>query len=183
MGQRFGSGNSFLAALKLPFAINTMVSPEGRLLLGRAIAAALFYVTAMRVVFVQYSILRSGLFAIKSKYESIDALAKRSFQAVGAFIVNFGYIPRLFTLKQAKDDEEDEDRRSGTIVLKNQEPDEKGTENGPIEQKGGSDVVADDGGTKDDGEKDSVEKPPEEENDLEPSPLFKPFFFLDNVVT
>jgi hypothetical protein len=187
-GQRFGAGRDFLRALRLPFGINTLVSPEGRLLLGRAFAAVLFYVTAMRVVFVQYGILRSGLFAIKSKYDSIDALTKRSFQAVGAFVVNFGYIPRLFTLKRANDDEEDDARRSGTIVLKNQEPAEEGTESGTGVEQGDTEVVGDgaednNGGTLDERKGDHVGKPLEDDTDLEPSPRFKPFFFLDNVVT
>ena len=184
--RKFGSANELFRALRLPFGVNAMVSPEGRLLLGRAVAAALFYVTAMRVVFVQYGIIRSGLFAIKSRYESIDALTKRSFQAVGGFIINFGYIPRLFTLKRANDDEEDENRRSGTIVLKSPEPEENNAENG-TQVQGDTDVTAesDDNnrGPHDEGADDRVGTSHDEDKDHEQVPLFKPFFFLDNIVT
>lgn len=179
----FGSG--ILRNLNLPFGVTSMVSPEGRLLLGRTVAATLFYITAMRVVFVQYGILRSGLFAIKSRYDSIDALTKRSIQAVGSFIVNFGYIPRLFTLKRANEDEEDENRRSGTIVLKNQDPDEE--DNLVIDQDSTELRVGDhdeDIGEEDQSKSDDFETPNEnEKTDLEQPPLFKPYFFLDNVVT
>lgn len=177
-------GDGFLRALNLPFGVNTLVSPEGRLLLGRAVAAALFYITAMRVIVIQYGILRAGLIAIKSRYESIDALTKKGIQAVGSFIVNFGYIPRLFTLKRATDDEEEENRRSGTIVLPN-EQDAQG-EPGRDEKKG-EDVSNDPGG--DDGNKQKQENNEPEDNNARPEeeperpPFFKPFFFLDNVVT
>lgn len=186
-----GAISGFLRALNLPFGINSVVSPEGRLLLGRAVAAALFYITAMRVVLIQYGILRNGLIAIKSRYESIDALTKRTFQAIGSFIFHFGYIPRLFTVKQAVDDEEDENRRSGTIVLSNpsleseeeqaskaeaEEPKEsEGTKGANSDSPAGSDPPLQD-------EK-AVEDTEEPEEEMERPPLFKPFFFLDNVVT
>lgn len=181
---------SFLRALNLPFGVNTLVSPEGRLLLGRAIAAGLFYITAMRIVVIQYGILRTGLIAIKSRYESIDALTKKSIQAVGAFIVNFGYIPRLLTVKRATDDEEDENRRSGTIVLENPPVEE---EKGPIDEveikedvpEGmaveESDPVQEPSSSQESKDSDDTEKSSKEE--IERPPLFKPFFFLDNVVT
>ena len=186
MGWKFASASELFRAIRLPFGVNAMVSPEGRLLLGRAVAAAFFYVTAMRIVFVQYGIIRSGLFAIKSRYESIDAIAKRSFQAVGGFIINFGYIPRLFTLKRANDDEEDEDRRSGTIVLKSPDPAEENDAENGAQVQGDTDVTAEDDSKRDtqhDGADDRVGTSQEEEKELEQIPLFKPYFFLDNIVT
>jgi len=196
MSLRWGFATELFRALRIPFGLKTVVSPEGRLLLGRAIASALFYVTAMRVIFVQYGILRSGLFAIQSRYQSIDALAKRSFQAVGAFIINFGYLPRLFTLKRANDDEEEENRRRGTIVLKNQEPEAMGTDSSTLVPGGDKEVGAgskdsdddsnnnNEGKRQDEGKDENLRKSPSEEKEQEqPSPRFKPFFFLDNVVT
>jgi len=179
-------GSGLLRALNLPFGINSLVYPEGRLLLGRAVAAGLFYITAMRVIVIQYGILRAGLIAIKSKYESIDALTKKGIQAIGSFIVNFGYIPRLFTLKRANDDEEDENRRSGTIVL----PDEQDDEKEPEEKSRGKDASTDDDDPTEEIEQESKQNddqegdnsPPADEEPERP-PLFKPFFFLDNVVT
>jgi hypothetical protein len=183
--------DTFLRILNLPFGVNTLVSPEGRLLLGRAIATGLFYITAMRVLLIQYGILRTGLIAIKSRYESIDALTKKGIQAVGAFVINFGYIPRLFTVKRANESEEDEDRRKGTIVLENQpaEEEEVSTDDkylqgdGPV---GGTGDVSDPEQKSDSPQEkedsDEIEKEsPKEE--MEHPPLFKPFFFLDNVVT
>lgn len=184
-GAMFG----FLRALNLPFGVNSLVSPEGRLLLGRAVAAGLFYITAMRVVLIQYGILRNGLIAIKSRYESIDALTKRTFQAIGSFIVHFGYIPRLFTVKQAVEDEEDENRRSGTIVLSTpplENEEELANKAETDEQKDNEGKAADSDSSSDPSRSDKeatddTEKVTDEE--VERPPLFKPFFFLDNVVT
>ncbi len=185
--------NSFLHAMNLPFGINTLVSPEGRLLLGRAVAAALFYITAMRVILIQYGILRAGLIAIKSRYESIDALTKRTIQAVGSFIFHFGYIPRLFTVKRAIDDEEDENRRSGTIVLSNQHPEEEDKQEKDAETQEGEEdkeEVTEKNAApnsealhNDDDELNNSDKSQSSEEEIERPPLFKPFFFLDNVVT
>jgi hypothetical protein len=88
-----GRGGGFLQSLNLPFGINSLVSPEGRLLLGRAVAAALFYTSIMKVFLVQYGVLRSGVISIKNSVDSVDALRRKVFQAVGLFVVNFGYIP------------------------------------------------------------------------------------------
>lgn len=184
-----GAAEGLLRALNLPFGIDTLVSPEGRLLLGRAVAAGIFYITAMRVVLIQYGILRSGLMAIKSKYDSIDAITKKGFQAVGAFFINFGYIPRLFTLKRASDEDEDE-RESGTIVLSDQsaqgdfklnagEDENSNCESTGNTEKNGALEVEEESEKVDDEKLDSENSAPKESE----RPRFKPFFFLDNVVT
>lgn len=68
-GSSSSKSMGLLRALNVPFGINSLVSPEGRLLLGRAAAAALFYITMMKVVVVQYGILRGGLITIKTRYD------------------------------------------------------------------------------------------------------------------
>jgi hypothetical protein len=184
------NSSGFLRTLNMPFGVNTLVSPEGRLLLGRAVAAALFYIAMMKVVVIQYGLLRAGLIGIKSKYDSVDALRKRLFQAIGAFFLNYGYIPRLFHVKRATDDDEDE-RQGGAIVLPSPSPaaedDKKKTTN--VEEGGSADPKkllgddeTEDGTSKtDDSGVDIDDEATQEDNDR--LKFKRPFFFLDNVVT
>jgi hypothetical protein len=193
--QRWSSAvNSLFRRLALPFGLDNVASSEGRLLLGRAIATALFYIAIMRVAIVQYGLLRTGLRTIKSRYDSVDALRRRAFQAVAAFIVNFGYIPRLFSVKLAKEADDEEDgilhppgkagrkkRAKGggddSNVAKEGLTLEDGTaaETGP--QDGSKDEPVGKDGEKNEDERDEPPRASEERG------RFQPFFFLDQVVT
>jgi len=209
-----GRGN-FLQNLNLPFGINSLVSPEGRLLLGRAVAAALFYTSVMKVFLVQYGALRYGVISIKNSVDSVDALRRNVFHAVGLFVVNFGYIPRLFRVRVRKAKEPDDndleptglqsqlhgngdgdggdsasDKDGKTLDTTNDEKemtpggssqtdDDEGDSRGtgrnteiPSTSEESSESLSDDGG-----------RPTEEQSGESDRPSFKPFFFLDNVIT
>jgi hypothetical protein len=97
-----------MSNLNLPLGLESLVTSEGRLVLGRSIATALFYIIMMKVALVQYGMLRGGLIEIKAKYDTVDKLRRTIFKAVGGFIVNYGYIPRLFSFKKAAEDDEDD---------------------------------------------------------------------------
>eukprot|EP00533_Pseudo-nitzschia_delicatissima_P003749 CAMPEP_0116090934 /NCGR_PEP_ID=MMETSP0327-20121206/7234_1 /TAXON_ID=44447 /ORGANISM="Pseudo-nitzschia delicatissima, Strain B596" /LENGTH=467 /DNA_ID=CAMNT_0003582247 /DNA_START=273 /DNA_END=1677 /DNA_ORIENTATION=- len=160
-----------LQNLNLPFGIDSLVSPEGRLLLGRAVAAAIFYTSVMKVIFVQYGILRMGLISVKNSVDSVDALRRKIFQATGAFIWNFGYIPRLFkfSLKRTKELEDDE--------IDPQEPvDADAAENDESTLDSPSTNLDTDDGTE-------KEEDDEDNEDNEDSFRLKPLFFLDNIFT
>ncbi len=159
-----------LQNLNLPFGIDSLVSPEGRLLLGRAVAAAIFYTSVMKVIFVQYGILRMGLISVKNSVDSVDALRRKIFQVTGAFIWNLGYIPRLFkfSLKRAKELEDgDMDRK--TKELEDVPEEEKATD---------ENSTSDSPSTNLDNDEDN-----EKEEDDEENVRIKPLFFLDNIFT
>jgi hypothetical protein len=180
------SGQGLLQALNLPFGINTMVSPEGRLLLGRAVAAALFYIIAMKVVVIQYGILRAGLTGIKSSYDSVDAVRKKVFQATAAFVLNYGYIPRLFKLKKAADDDDEDERLGGTVFvgpkqsIVNEENEVEKGESDDSEMKEEEENEEDETANSEDEKIEDGEPLPD---DQERHKFRRPFFFLDNVVT
>ena len=183
------NNGTILQNLNLPFGINSVVSPEGRLLLGRAVAAALFYISLAKVVLVQYGNLRSGLISVKTSVDSVDALRRKVFQAVGAFIVNFGYLPRLFKFSAREVDEDEDIGGRKTVVV---DPPEVLADNDSSESK------HDDGAA---GEGDSSESQTDEipdnkgddnkikeeaddnDDNEEDKSRFKPFFFLDNIIT
>ena len=185
-----------LRSLNLPFSINTLVSTEGRLLLGRAVAASLFYITMMRVFIIQYGILRAGLIGVKSRYDTVDALRRKIFQAVTAFFVNYGYIPRLFSVKQAKE-EDDEDRiLAGDSPTPDLSMDEEGrNEKHHSQSKQGnpneresvitSEKEKDEIHGNDNTEESGDGKADDEDaaRDEQRRSRFRPLFFLDNVVT
>lgn len=161
----------FLQALNVPFGINSLVSPEGRLLLGRAAAAALFYITMMRVIVVQYGILRAGLITVKTKYDSVATFRAKMFQAIGAFFLNYGYIPRLFKIRN-----EDAKRKDTDDVVKDSKDTQKKKEN----KKKKKDELK-----KEEDEPESVEEDEDfvtENPDETEGPRRKPFFFLDQII-
>ena len=167
-----------LQNLNLPFGIDSLVSPEGRLLLGRAVAAAIFYTSVMKVIFVQYGILRMGWISVKNSVDSVDALRRKIFQVTRAFIWNLGYIPRLFkfSLKRPKDldedgiggsnndDDDDDNNKVATDPPKEKEKDEN-TSDSPSTNSGVDDNSED------------------EDEDNDDSLRFKPRFFLDKIFT
>jgi hypothetical protein len=167
--------------LNLPFGIDSLVSPEGRLLLGRAVAAAIFYTSVMRVVFVQYGILRMGVISVKNSVDSVDALRRKIFQATGAFILNFGYIPRLFkfSLKRTKELDEDAIGRSSATSNSNiaaDSPDEKENDEDTSDLPPIATNLEEDG-------TDDAQKEEEDDEDNEDTFRSKPLFFLDNIFT
>lgn len=180
------NNGSILGNLNLPFGINSLVSPEGRLLLGRALAAAMFYISIAKVLVVQYNNLRYGVMSIRSGVDSVDALRRKLFHAVGAFVVNFGYIPRLFKLSFKRTREVDED----DIDDLNSEEEE----NDDVKQQQSSNLSGDDGGStqdtghetnKDNRDDEMTSSPtiPLDPEDDDNRPKFKPLFFLDNIIT
>ena len=164
-----------LQNLNLPFGIDSLVSPEGRLLLGRAVAAAIFYTSVMKVVFVQYGIIRMGWISIKNSVDSVDALRRKIFQVTGAFVWNFGYIPRLFkfSLKRTKELDEDEIDSSNSKIVPEESPEEKETD------ENSSDSLST---SFDEDDTDDARKEDEDE-DNEDTLRIKPLFFLDNIFT
>lgn len=184
-----GARGGILQNLNLPFGINSLVSPEGRLLLGRAVAAALFYTSLMKVFVVQYGILRSGVVSIKNSVDSVDALRRKVFQAVGLFVVNFGYLPRLFRVKKAK--EVDEDDLEPT--KRGEDESDRGADSDEVESP--SSTSSSSSAAKEKEEQGNRKGQPDEESynyphtelyedqDDDDRPKFKPFFFLDNIIT
>lgn len=160
--------------LNLPFGIDSLVSPEGRLLLGRAVAAAIFYTSVMRVVFVQYGILRMGVVSVKNSVDSVDALRRKIFQATGAFILNFGYVPRLFkfSLRRTKELDEDVIGSTSNSKIAADLPDEKENDEDTSDSPISTNLDEDD---TDDARKD--------DEDNEDTFRSKPLFFLDNIFT
>jgi len=168
--------NGIFQRLNLPFGIDSLVSPEGRLLLGRAVAAAIFYTSIMKVIFVQYGILRKGCISIKNSVDSVDALRRKIFQPIGAFVWNLGYIPRLFkiSLKRTKDLDEDGIDRSKSDMVPTDEPDDD-------EENDGKTSVS----PKTRFEEDNIDTPQEDDEDDDNDQTFriKPLFFLDDIFT
>ena len=154
-------------------------------MVGRVVAASLFYITLMRVIIIQYGSLHAGLIGIKSQYDTVDALRRKVFQAIAAFFWNYGYIPCLFSVKKAV--EVVEDRSVSGNVVSPLAAEEKGSrEDLEVEDKE-SDVSKD---TATDEEEDKTAKKDDEQVDDDQSPRdnderprFRPLFFLDHVVT
>ena len=164
--------NGVLQNLNLPFGIDSLVSPEGRLLLGRAVAAAIFYTSIMKVIFFQYRNLRMGWLSVKNSVDSVDALRRKIFQPIGAFIWNLGYVPRLFkfSLKKTKDIDEDEiDLGKSKIV--------------PTEASDNDENISD--SPKNSFDEDDTDTPEKEDEDDDNDQTFriKPLFFLDDIFT
>ena len=168
-----------LQNLNLPFGIDSLVSPEGRLLLGRAVAAAIFYTSAMKVIFVQYGILRMGLISVKNSVDSVDALRRKIFQVAGAFIWNFGYIPRLFRFSSKKTKELEVD----VIDIGNNDAEITEPENQTENDENDADPSLTNSDADDESNDDENSPKEDEEDDTKDSIRFKPLFFLDNVFT
>lgn len=163
--------------LNLPFGIDSLVSPEGRLLLGRAIAAAIFYTSIMKVVFVQYGILRIWWISIKNSVDSVDALRRKIVQVMGAFLWNFGYVPKLFkfSLKRTKElDNEDGIDSSSKIETEEAIPEKEETD-------GNTSFNPPSKSSDEDGTDDSQQE--DEDEDNEDAFRIRPLFFLDNIFT
>mmetsp|Transcript_25783 Transcript_25783/g.28944 ORF Transcript_25783/g.28944 Transcript_25783/m.28944 type:complete len:591 (-) Transcript_25783:132-1904(-) len=160
-----------LEKLNLPFGIDSLVSSEGRLLLGRAVAAAIFYSALMKIVIVQYGIIRIGWISIKNSVDSVDALRRKLFQAMGAFI------PRLFKFSLKRTKELDEDDMSSSSIVDAEsmiDPGEDMSLEKNNEERSGSKT---DRGKGDDSGKG------DEDEDNEDTLRMKPLFFLDNIFT
>jgi hypothetical protein len=172
------SRGGILQKLNLPFAIDSLVSPEGRLLLGRAVAAAIFYASIMKVLVVQYGILRAGLISVKTSVDSVDALRRKLFHAVSAFVWNFGYLPRLFkfSLKKTREMDEDDISSRKSDSEETVEKKEIGVSSPPDSQTNFDSKSEEVDFEVSDAE---TEEPPEQEE----RSRFKPFFFLDNIIT
>lgn len=170
-----GLNRGILRNLNLPFGIDSVVSPEGRLLLGRAVAAAIIYTSCMKVMIVQYGVLRAGLISVKNSADSVDALRRKIFQVTGAFIVNFGYIPRLFKLSFKRAEDVDDDGIGGrdNMITPNDEIEDD--ESFVDSQTEGFD----EGDTEDSQKNDEDDGGDNNEDGLR----IKPLFFLDNIFT
>ncbi|CAJ1969606.1 unnamed protein product [Cylindrotheca closterium] len=166
-----------LQALNVPFGINSLVSPEGRLLLGRAAAAALFYIAMMKVVVVQYGILRGGLITIQSRFDSVATFRAKVFQAIGAFFLNYGYIPRLFKIGN-EDSKRNVDSETVESTTESQEETKKDKKRRRKRNKKEANRMEDE----------TVEPPTDEDDTAIQSPAEiqgptkKPFFFLDPII-
>lgn len=158
-----------LRNLNLPFGIHSVVSPEGRLLLGRAVAAAIFYTTCMKVLFVQYGVLKVGVISVKSGVFSVEALRRKIFQATGAFVLNFGYIPRLFKFSFKRTEKAGEDDAGSSSSNTVPTEDKENNENIPNSTPASPEVDGTDDSRKEDDNEDSIR--------------VKPLFFLDNIFT
>lgn len=178
MGSTRQNRGGILQYLNLPFGIDSVANPEGRLLLGRAIAAAIFYTCVLKVVVFQYGIIRLGLISIKSSIDSVGTLRRKVSQAIGAFILNFGYVPRLFkfSLKRAKELDEDDMGNSKVIGVES-----------PVDQKPEVSLdKKDNESNKNYSESESPSTDPnehDEEQEQEDKLRIKPLFFLDNIFT
>jgi hypothetical protein len=176
------NNRGILRTLNLPFGINSLVSPEGRLLLGRAVAAALFYISIAKVLMVQYKTVRSGFMSIRSGVDSVQALRRKVFHTISAFVVNFGYVPRLFkfSFQRAREvDDDDDDVNDDDDKMKQVPP-----RNGPPATNQQNDDTEQSTGT---GGENYGSRMDDETNELEEEednrPKFKPLFFLDNIIT
>mmetsp|Transcript_13335 Transcript_13335/g.28012 ORF Transcript_13335/g.28012 Transcript_13335/m.28012 type:complete len:568 (-) Transcript_13335:151-1854(-) len=165
MGQNQGG---FLRNLNLPFGIDSVVSPEGRLLLGRAIAAAIFYTSCMKVIFVQYRLLKVGVISVKNSVDLVDVLRRKIFQAIGGFVLNFGYIPRLFKFSSRKTEEAGEDGVGSGKGVHTEDKESNGNTSNSMPTS--PDV-------------DDTDDSQKEDEDSEDILEIKPSFFLDNIFT
>lgn len=151
-----------LEKMNIPFGIDSLVSPEGRLLLGRAIAAAIFYGAMMKVVFVQYN-------TIKNSVDSVSSLRRKVFQATGAFI------SRIFKFSVKKAKEPDENG-----ILNNRDDEDSSIEsNGEIPLGKSSEESI----RKKETDKEKSDSSIEGDDDNENTSRMKPLFFLDNIFT
>ena len=128
----------------------------------------------MRVVFVQYGILRMGVISVKNSVDSVDALRRKIFQATGAFIFNFGYIPRLFKFSLKRTKELDEDAIGSSATSNSNKaadsPDEKENDEDTSDLPISTDL-----------EEDGTDDAQKEDEDNEGTFRSKPLFFLDNI--
>ena len=177
-----------MSDLNLPLGLESLGTSEGRLVLGRSIATALIYITIMKVSLIQYGMLRSGLLEIKAKYDTVDELRRNIVRAVGAFIVNYGYIPRLFSLKKAAVDDEEDLLSQNIFTLKSDnEIDGSETDSSDeVVEPDDSDDGAGDNGEEDETSDDNSQRNSANDEDTpedDERPIFRPFFFLDHVIT
>jgi pimeloyl-ACP methyl ester carboxylesterase len=169
-----------MSNFSLPLGLEPLGTSEGRLVLGRSIATALFYIAVMRVTLVQYGMLQSGLIEIKAKYDTVDELRRNILRAVGGFIVNYGYIPRLFSLKKAAEDDDDDLLNQNVITLKSDSQTDASETDSSDE-----DVDVDEGEKEETLDDDSQRDSANDEDALEDDeqPIFRPPFLLDYVIT
>eukprot|EP00536_Pseudo-nitzschia_multiseries_P018597 jgi/Psemu1/56338/gm1.56338_g len=171
-----------LRNLNLPFGIDSLVSPEGRLLLGRAVAAAIFYTSCARVAVVQYGILRAGVVSVKNSVDSVGALRKKIFQATGGFLAHYGYLPRLFRWSFGRAEEDagggnsDAGDASGGSDNDNDNNNNNNNHRDAAEDAYESEQQGEDN--------EEIQNDEYNENDDDEDPLrVKPLFFLDNIFT
>ena len=110
-----------------------------------------------------------GFISIKNSVDSVGALRRKIFQAIGAFVVNLGYVPRLlkFSSKKTKELDEDEEKE------KDEDTSDEDTSN-----EDNSDLSSSLN------ENETEDLPEEgEDEDHEEGFRIKPLFFLDNIFT
>ena len=127
-GRKNSQGELSSVRIQLPFGLDELMSSEGRLVVGRVVATAIFYLAVARVAFIQYHHLRQGLSEVKSKYKSVDKFSRQVIRSISAFVVNYGYLPRLFRVKRVvKEVDGDQDSmllNSKTLVITDDEADD-----------------------------------------------------------
>jgi len=161
-------------------------SEEGRVVLGRILASAIFYGATLKVAVYQYGNLRSGLFDVQDKVRMITLVAQR---LVGTLAGQFAFRrkkPDGTAAIDVQDESAEEDDEIKTEQV------EKGLEEEEEEYTSLDDAVDEDDGPDEDdlGSEDGAAHSEDENNDSDHSKDgdspdnegFRPFFFLDSVI-
>ncbi|CAB9521664.1 expressed unknown protein [Seminavis robusta] len=181
---------------RIPPAITRFLSfdyiPTGSFVVyGRIVASALLYASMLKVGIYQYARFLDGMVYMKTNYDVLQSVRRKTVGVISGFFVNYGYIPLLF---QRKGDEPELDPVEYVTELEadpifenntdtnigdnttttNADPDETYP---PKETEDSSETQ--DGGPVDEGQEPSEDKPEEKE---EETYRFQPLFFLDRVV-
>ena len=96
-----------LAGMKSAFSSGFLsgdyFSTESFVVYGRIAASALLYASMLKVGIFQYSNLLDGMVNMKSRYEGVQRIRRKTLGFVAGFFLNFGYLPLLFKRKEEEE--------------------------------------------------------------------------------
>lgn len=142
-----GKSSDRVNRMRLPPFLEEFFSPGTFIVAGRVAAAALFYVTALKVVVYQYDNVRSGMLGLRSSVETVSSWQKWILQSVFSFVHHFGNLPQMLGRQRAITDsdsdellkieaERDEEETDDNELLEIEAEDEEEVEDDPSEEEG-----------------------------------------------
>jgi hypothetical protein len=179
---------------RLPKGLSKVISRDyfssGSLVVyGRILASALLYASMLKVGIYQYAKFLDGMVNMKTRYDILQSLRRKTVGVISGFFLNYGYIPLIFRKEDPEPDPTDfftesANTAGGEAKANNDNADEAAGQNGVIEDPSGSEEEAadnDEPATSDENEPSenaSDDREPEQEERIR----FRPLFFLDRVV-
>ena len=125
----------------------------------------------MKVLFVQYGAIKAGVISVKNSVDSVEALRRKMCQATGAFVMNFGYIPKFCKFSYKRTEEKGENGVGSRSAKAGRS----------TEDKERNETLSD--STPSSPDKDDADHSQKEDEDNDDTLRIKPLFFLDNIFT